>query len=186
MKLVRLNHTVPLPPRSASGAPDLADSARDEHLLLLTTHHIACDGWSVGVLYRELAALYEAHLAGRLSPLPELPIDYAEFARWQRHWLQGETLENQLAYWKQQLSGAQTTLDLPTDRPRPPVQTYRGATQHFALPSRLATALKVLARREEATLFMVLLAAFQTLLHRYTGQEDILAGSSSAGRTGRS
>ena len=161
----------------------LARLSENEHLLLLTTHHIACDGWSLGVFYRELAALYEAYTIGSLSPLPELPMDYACFARWQKDRLQDSILENQLAYWKQQLSGAQTTLDLPTDRPRPSVQTYRGALQHFALPSRLAAALKALAREEDATLFMLSLAAFQTLLHRYTGQQDILVGSSTAGRT---
>ncbi|HEY6169554.1 MAG TPA: amino acid adenylation domain-containing protein, partial [Verrucomicrobiae bacterium] len=127
--------------------------------------------------------LYEALSHGRPSPLQDLPIDYADFTRSQREWLQGDVLEKQLAYWKQQLSGAQTTLDLPTDRPRPPLQTYRGALQHFALPGRLATSLNALARREDVTLFMLLLAAFQTLLHRYTGQEDILVGSPVAGRT---
>ncbi len=190
VKLARLNHADLLPSRSgrdgvpsASGTPASAGRAHDEYLLLLTPHHIACDGWSLGVFYRELAALYEAQSTGRQSPLPELPIDYADFADWQRHWLQGQVLDDQLAYWKQRLSGAQTTLDLPTDRPRPPLQTYHGDIQHFALPSDLATTLNALARREDATLFMVLLAAFQTLLHRYTGQQDILVGSSSAGRS---
>jgi amino acid adenylation domain-containing protein len=164
------------------------------HLLLLTTHHIACDGWSLGVIYRELAALYEAfsHGAGespqRAGPAPGAPvpvtpqIDYADFAAWQREWLQDGVLEKQLAFWKQQLAGAKTTLDLPTDHPRPPVQSYRGAAKHFLFPPRLVSALNTLARREEATLFMLLLAALQTLLHRLTGQEDILIGSPVAGR----
>lgn len=157
--------------------------AADAHLLLFTTHHILCDGWSVGIFHRELAALYEAFLQDRPSPLPELQFDYAAFARSQRARLQGDVLERQLDFWKRQLAGAQTTLDLPTDRPRPPVQTYRGATKHFAWPRHLAASLNVLARREDVTLFMLLLAAFQTLLHRYTGQEDILVGSPVAGRT---
>src|SRR5207245_2239918 len=153
------------------------------HLLLLTTHHIACDGWSMGVFHRELAALYEAFVQARPSPLPELPIAYADFAGWQRQWLQGDRLEQQLGYWKDQLRDALPALDLPADRPRPALQSYRGAAQSFALPAPLAVALRALARREDVTLFMLLLAAFQTLLHRYTGQEDILVGSPIAGRT---
>jgi amino acid adenylation domain-containing protein len=155
----------------------------NEHVLLITTHHIACDGWSMGVFYRELAALYEALANGRPSPLGGLPVDYADFARWQRARLQGDVLETQLTHWKEQLHGAQTTLDLPTDQPRPPLQTYRGATQHFALPAQLAAAINAVARREDVTLFMLLLAGLQTLLHRCTGQEDILVGSPIAGRT---
>ncbi|HEV2437462.1 MAG TPA: amino acid adenylation domain-containing protein [Verrucomicrobiae bacterium] len=157
--------------------------AADAHLLLFTTHHILCDGWSAGIFYRELTALYEAFLQGRPSPLPELSSDYADYVRSQRTRLQGDVLPSQLDFWKQQLAGAQTTLDLPTDRPRPPVQTYRGATRHFAWPQRLASSLNAVARQEEVTLFMLLLAAFETLLHRYTGQEDILVGSPIAGRT---
>jgi len=154
-----------------------------EHLLLLTTHHIACDGWSLGILYRELAALYDAFLQGRPSPLPELEGDYAGFAQWQRGQLQGDILEKQLVFWRQQLAGAQTTLELPTDRPRPPVQTYRGAIKHFALPEELSAGLGQLSLRHDVTLFMVLLAALQILLRRYSGQEDILIGSPVAGRT---
>lgn len=157
--------------------------APDEHLLLLVTHHIACDGWSLGVLYRELSALYEAFVHERPSPLPALTVDYADFAHWQREWLQGPVIEAQLTYWKQQLRGAQTALGLPTDRPRSPLQTYPGATRCLALPANLAAALRTLSRQEDATLFMVLLAAWQTLLHRYSGQEDILVGSPIAGRT---
>jgi len=155
----------------------------DDYLLLLTTHHIVCDGWSMGVFYRELTALYRAFSEGKPSPLPQLQLDYADFARSQRERLQGETLKKQIDFWIQQLNGAQTTLDLPTDNPRPPLQTYRGAVQHFALPAKLAIELLRLSRKEDVTLFMLLLAAFQTLLHRYTGQEDILVGSPVAGRT---
>jgi natural product biosynthesis luciferase-like monooxygenase protein/amino acid adenylation domain-containing protein len=157
--------------------------AAQEYLLLLTAHHIASDGWSMGIFYRELTALYEAFSQGRSPALPDLPVDYADFADWQRHWLQGEVLGKQLEYWKEQLGGARMTLDLPTDYPRPAAQTYRGATRCFALPEKLSAQLKTLSREEDATLFMLLLAAFQTLLHRYSSQDDILVGSPSAGRT---
>jgi amino acid adenylation domain-containing protein len=155
----------------------------DEHQLLITTHHIACDGWSMGIFYRELAVLYEAFVQGQPSALPELPVSYGDFAGWQREWLRGEALENQIAFWKQQLSGPLPVLDLPTDRPRPALQTYRGATKHFALPTTLTSALLALSRQQDVTLFMLLLAAFQTLLHRCTGQEDIIVGTPIAGRT---
>jgi len=153
-----------------------------EHVLLLTMHHIVSDGWSMGVLIRELAALYEAFSTGKPSPLPELPIQYADFAHWQRQWLQGEVLAAQLSYWQQQLAGAPAVLELPTDRPRPAVQTFRGATQFLALPEPLSQKLKTLSQRSGVTLFMTLLAAFQTLLYRYTGQEDICIGSPIANR----
>jgi amino acid adenylation domain-containing protein/non-ribosomal peptide synthase protein (TIGR01720 family) len=153
-----------------------------EHVLLLTMHHIVSDGWSMGVLIRELAALYEAFSTGKPSPLPELPIQYADFAHWQRQWLQGEVLAAQLSYWQQQLTGAPALLELPTDRPRPGVQTFRGATQFLALPEPLSQKLKTLSQRSGVTLFMTLLAAFQTLLYRYTGQEDICIGSPIANR----
>ncbi len=157
--------------------------AAEEHLLLINMHHIISDGWSMGVFYRELTLLYEAFSRGLPTPLAELPIDFSDFAHWQRQWLQNDVLEQQLTYWKQQLGGHLPVLDLPTDRPRPAVQTYRGATKHFALPTTLCSALKALSRREDVTLFMLLLAAFQTLLHRYSGQEDIIVGSPMAGRT---
>ena len=112
--------------------------AEDDHVLLLNTHHIISDGWSLGVLSQELASLYEAFAANRPSPLPELPIQYADYAVWQREFLAGEILDKQLAYWKQQLAGAPASLDLPTDRPRPPMQTYRGAQQAVVLPKELA------------------------------------------------
>lgn len=160
----------------------LLQLGRAEHVLLFTIHHIVSDGWSVEVLIREVVALYEAFCCGKPSPLPELPIQYADFAIWQRQWLQGEVLAKQLAYWQQQLSHHPPVLQLPTDRPRPLVQSFPGATKSFSLSTRLTNALKVLSQQEEATLFMTLLVAFQTLLYRYTGQEDILVGSPIANR----
>jgi amino acid adenylation domain-containing protein len=153
-----------------------------EHVLLLTIHHIISDGWSVGVFVRELAALYEAYTAGRPSPLQELSIQYADFAAWQRDWLQGERLEEQLSYWRAQLSDAPPLLELPTDRPRPPVQSYKGAHETLLLCEFLSRSLKELSRREGATLFMTLLAAFSTLLYRYSSQRDILVGTPIANR----
>jgi amino acid adenylation domain-containing protein len=154
----------------------------DEHVLLLTMHHIASDSWSVGVLFQELTTLYGAFISGTSSPLLELPIQYADFAVWQRQWLQGDRLEQQLAYWRQQLAGPLPVLQLPIDHPHPAIQTSRGAIQSLRLPKSLSDALKALSRREGVTLFMTLLAAFQTLLHRYTGQDDIAVGSPIAGR----
>jgi amino acid adenylation domain-containing protein len=153
-----------------------------EHVLLLTIHHIISDGWSVGVFVRELAALYEAYIAGRPSPLPELSIQYADFACWQRDWLQGERLEEQLSYWRAQLADAPSLLELPTDRPRPPVQSYKGGHETLRLSEFLSRSLKELSRREGATLFMTLLAVFSTLLYRYSSQRDILVGTPIANR----
>ncbi|HEX3128876.1 MAG TPA: non-ribosomal peptide synthase/polyketide synthase, partial [Thermoanaerobaculia bacterium] len=157
----------------------------DEHewLLLLTVHHIVTDGWSTGVLVRESAMLYEAFAQGRLSPLPELPIQYLDFAVWQRMWLRGEALEAQLLWWREELAGAPALLELPTDRPRPAVQSYRGAGEALELPAGLVQALQRLARKEGATLFMALLSGFQALLHRWSGQDDVLVGSPVANRT---
>jgi amino acid adenylation domain-containing protein len=160
----------------------LLQIAPQEHVLLLVMHHIASDGWSMGVFWEQLTQLYTAFLNGRPNPLATLPIQYADYAVWQRQWLTGEVLNNQLNYWKQQLAGANPLLELPTDRPRPPVQTYRGASQSIVLPATLTTALKKLCAQEGVTLYMTLLAAFQTLLYRYSGQEDILVGSPIAGR----
>jgi amino acid adenylation domain-containing protein len=154
----------------------------DEHALLLVVHHIAADGWSVGVMVEEIAALYRAALAGAPSPLPELAVQYADFAVWQREWLRGEVLERQLGYWRNRLAGL-PVLVLPADRPRPPVQSFRGATRIHAIGPETTRALAALARRNDATLFMVLLAAVQTLLGRYTGQEDLAVGSPIANRT---
>ncbi|MDB6019360.1 MAG: hypothetical protein JWR19_3849 [Pedosphaera sp.] len=154
-----------------------------EHLLVVTIHHIATDAWSMSVFFRELAALYQARVDGQTPALAELPIQYADFAVWQREWLQGELLENQLAYWKKQLAGATAFLGLPTDRPRPAVQTFRGASHRQQLPVKLAEALKQLGRQEGATPFMVYLGAFNVLLHRYSRQHDIVMGCPIAGRT---
>jgi hypothetical protein len=154
-----------------------------EHVLLLVTHHIATDGWSSRMLFQEIATLYEAFSNNLSSPLPELPIQYADFAVWQRNWLQGEVLQSQLAYWKQQLAGELPILRLPTDYPRPAIQTDRGAAQTFALSEDLVQSLKSLSRRNKVTLFMTLLAVFQTLLYRYTWQDDIVIGAPIANRT---
>ncbi len=155
----------------------------EEHVLLVTMHHIASDRWSFGVFWRELAALYSAFIAGNQSPLAPLPIQYADYASWQRQWLQGETLQRELAYWKEKLKAAPPALELPSDRPRPLLQSYRGASQILLIPNPLADKLRDINRREGATLFMLLLAAFQTLLARYTGKEDIVVGSPIAGRS---
>ncbi|MGB7894080.1 MAG: condensation domain-containing protein, partial [Microcoleus sp.] len=152
-----------------------------EHILLLNMHHIASDDWSIGVLIRELQAIYTALINQQPSPLPELSLQYADFAEWQREWLQGEVLETQLAYWRQQLHGI-SVLNLPTDRPAPARQNYRGKTHYLELPKKLKDALLALSQREGATLFMTLLAAFQTLLYRYSQQEDIVVGSPIANR----
>ena len=155
--------------------------ADEEHVLLLTMHHIVSDGWSHGVFWRELAVLYNAFTTGQPSPLPALSIQYADFAYWQQQWLQGEVLDTQLAYWKQHLAGV-STLQLSTDHPRPAVQTFRGTRHLLTLSSTLTHALKTLSQRHGVTLFMTLLAAFQTLLHRYTGQDDIVVGTLIANR----
>ncbi|CAG0936133.1 myxalamid-type nonribosomal peptide synthetase MxaA [Thermoflexales bacterium] len=157
--------------------------APEEHLILLTMHHIVADGWSAGVLIQEIATLYEAFSQGRVSPLPDLPIQYADFACWQREWLQGKVLEDHLAYWKQKLAGAPRALELPTDRPRPVLQTFQGATLPFTFSSALTEQIQALSRRQDVTPFMTLLAAFNTLLFRYSHQVDILVGSPIANRT---
>ena len=183
---LRLATEEALRPFDLSGGPLLRVTLlrldQQEHVLLLTIHHIVSDGWSTAVLFRELSALYAAYSTGKPATLPELSIQYADFAAWQREWLQGEVLEEQLSYWKKQLAGAPARLELPTDRPRPAVQSFHGARQAMALPQGLTNGLKALSRQEGVTLFMTLLAAFQTLLHRHTGQEDIVVGSPIAGR----
>ena len=156
--------------------------AADLHLFVLEVHHIVSDGWSAGVMDRELIALYDAFAAGRPSPLPPLAIQYADFSRWQREWLRGETLEAQLSYWRAKLGGELAPLDLPADRPRPPVQTFRGSRLGLRLPEALGNALRKLSREGRASLFMTLLAAFQALLSRLSGQDDIVVGSPVAGR----
>ncbi|TCP59170.1 amino acid adenylation domain-containing protein [Tumebacillus sp. BK434] len=154
----------------------------DAYTLVLVIHHIIGDGWSFGVLTREMAALYDAFLAGRPSPLPALPVQYGDFAHWQRAWMQGDVLQKQLGYWKEQLGQELTTLHLPTDRPRPAMQTFSGALYDFWLPKELEHRLEALSKAEGATLYMTLLAAFKTLLYRYTMQEDITVGSPIANR----
>lgn len=156
--------------------------AEDEHILVLTMPHIAGDAWSLAILFRELTILYEAFARGEPSPLPELAIQYADFAVWQRKWLQGEMLERHLSYWRQQLAGAPTVLELPSDRPRPEVQTFRGARLPMALSPELTQLLKNLGRSEGTTLFMICMAAFQLLLSRYTGQKDLIIGTDVANR----
>ncbi|WP_292846224.1 amino acid adenylation domain-containing protein [Nostoc sp. NMS8] len=172
---------------------------KEEYIFLTTIHHIVYDGWSHGVFLQELSKLYTAFcnnepslpdvtrssLPPRGTPLPELPIQYADFAQWQRDRLQGKILQSQIDYWKQQLSGNLPVLHLPTDRLQPSIQTYRGASYSQVLPQELIEALKCFSESEDATLFMVLLAAFKTLLYRYTGQEDILVGSPIANRNRR-
>ncbi|WP_416212830.1 amino acid adenylation domain-containing protein, partial [Nostoc sp. LEGE 12450] len=171
---------------------DLADEAlfratlivlsQTEQWLLVCMHHIVSDGWSIGVFVQELQALYNAYSQGQPSPLTSLPIQYADFALWQRQWLQGEVLNSQLSYWKQQLANAPTFLPLPTDRPRPAVQTFNGAYLEFALSVELTQKLVKLSQQQGVTLFMTLLAAYNTLLYRYTGQTDILVGTPIANR----
>ena len=154
----------------------------EEHVALVTMHHIISDGWSTGIFIREVAALYKAFLAEEESPLAELPIQYADFAHWQRGWLQGEVLAEQLDYWREALAEMPTMLELPTDRPRPREQTFNGAMVSVEVPAELTWQLKALSQREGVTLFMTLLAAFQSLLFRHSGQDDIVVGTPIANR----
>jgi hypothetical protein len=153
-----------------------------DFVFVVTMHHIVSDGWSMAIFWRELAALYEAETLGRAAALPALPVQYGDYAAWQREWLSGELLERQLAYWRERLAGL-PQLGLPTDRPRPAVQSFRGAHHPVAVSAEVTRQLKALAQQEGATLFMVLLAAFCVLLARYSGQSDIVVGSPIAGRT---
>jgi len=154
----------------------------DDHVLYINTHHIVSDGWSIGVFVRELSEMYAARVQGRPSSLPELPVQYADFALWQRDWMAGDVLKEQLRWWKDHLEGAPPLLELPTDRTRPAVQSYKGATRHFEVPPEVTEALKALGRKEGATLFMVLEAAFALLLSRYSGQDDLVIGTPVANR----
>jgi alpha-ketoglutarate-dependent taurine dioxygenase len=156
--------------------------ADDRHILLLTVHHIIWDGWSTGIYLREIAAFYAAYVMQQPVSLPHLPIQYRDFSIWQQQWLQQEAFEEQISYWLQQLAGL-TPLPFPTDRPRPEEPDYAGATQHFTIPAALAMGLKQLSIDENVTLFILLMAAFQVLLHRYTGVDDIAIGSNVANRT---
>ena len=155
----------------------------EEHILLLTMHHIVSDGWSRGVLRRELNILYNAFSAGLPSPLPELPIQYADYAAWQRNWLQGDILTNQMNYWKEHLVGAPSLLELPADRPRPPIQSFRGASRQIVVPASILEALQALGQSNDATLYMTLLAAYYVLLHRCSGQNDIVIGTAISNRS---
>ena len=155
----------------------------EEHLFVLVFHHIITDAWSMGILNQELTHLYAAYCGSQPSPLPDPPVQYADYAVWQHKWLQEEQAKQQRAYWEQQLAGAPPTLSLPADHPRPPIQSFRGKTLPFWLPSTTLEALRRFSRSEEVTLFMLLLTIFQILLARYTGQEDIVVGSPIANRT---
>ncbi|HEY2740442.1 MAG TPA: condensation domain-containing protein, partial [Thermoanaerobaculia bacterium] len=173
--------------RSGSGEGSLLRAAllrtgSGRHVTLLTVHHIVSDGWSMDVLVRELGALYTELAAGRPSPLPQLEIQYADFAAWQRDWLRGEAFDRQLAYWTRHLAGAPPVLSLPFDRPRPARPGHRGATHRLDIPPEVTAPLKALGRSEGTTLFMTLLAAWSLLLHRYSGQPDIVVGSNISNR----
>jgi amino acid adenylation domain-containing protein len=159
----------------------LLQISNDQHILILTTHHMMADAWSMELLARELWTLYDAYANRISSPLQELPVQYADYAVWQRDWLQGEVLESHLSYWRRQLENI-PILDLPTDRPRPAQQSYRGARQPITLSESLTTAVNDLSKREGVTQFMTLLAGFQVLLYRYSGQEDVVIGSPVANR----
>jgi non-ribosomal peptide synthetase component F/alpha-ketoglutarate-dependent taurine dioxygenase len=160
----------------------LLSLGRDDHVMILTMHHIVSDGWSIGVLVREVAELYAAFCAGLPSPLPDLPIQYADFAVWQRRWLQGNVLEDHLAYWRKELAGKLPESPLAGDHPRPAVSSFAGVTRTFELSKSLTGQLKDLARAKDTTLFMTLMAAFQTLLHRESGNDDIVVGTDVANR----
>ena len=155
--------------------------ADDDYVFLLTMHHIVCDGWSMGVFFRELSALYQAFLLAQPAPLAELRVQYADFSVWQRAWLQGEVRDSQLGYWREQLKDL-ATLELPADRSRPRLQSFRGASHPLQIGADTLAHLRLLCRQYDVTLFMALLATFQVLLHRYTGQDDIVVGSPVANR----
>ncbi|UZW58360.1 non-ribosomal peptide synthetase [Lysobacter enzymogenes] len=154
----------------------------DDHIALLSMHHIVSDGWSIGIFVREFTALYAAYSRGEASPLPELPIQYADFSYWQRQWLAGEVLDRQMRYWRERLADAPPTLELPTDFPRPPVQTFNGSTRYRVLPKATLDKLQALSQEQGATIFMTLVAAFQVVLYRYSGQTDLCVGTPIANR----
>ncbi|MDZ7402463.1 MAG: amino acid adenylation domain-containing protein [candidate division KSB1 bacterium] len=154
----------------------------ESYVMLLTMHHIVSDGWSAGVIIQEFAALYQAFAQGKPAPLPELPIQYIDYAAWQREWLKGDVLQLQLDYWRKQLEGCPPVLELPTDRPRPAEITYNGASARLTIPADLTEEIKAFCRKEGVTEFMALLAAFQTLLYRYSSQTDICVGTPIANR----
>jgi hypothetical protein len=154
----------------------------EEHILLLSMHHIISDGWSIAILVREVIELYEAFTESRPSTLPDLPVQYVDFAAWHREWLQGDVLDKSISYWKEKLAGAPSLLELPTDRPRPPSQDFSGTRYPILIPQELTESLRELGELQHATLFMALLAAFKVLLFRHAGQEDIVVGVPIAGR----
>jgi hypothetical protein len=155
--------------------------SEEEHIVIFCAHHVIIDGWSIDVIIDEFATLYDAFTKGQASPLPEPAVQYKDFAVWQREWLQGAVLDEQLAYWKDRLSDV-PPMELPTEKPREMVQTYRGGKQAAIFPAELAERIKKLAQHEGVTLYVILLAAFQTLLSRYTENADVIVGSPSAGR----
>ncbi len=160
----------------------MAELSDEDRILVVTMHHIVADGWSMGILVQELTTCYQAYTAGRPCPLPALPIQYADYARWQADHLEREWVEPQLAYWRERLAGAGAAFELPTSRPRPPLQTFAGAVRSCIIPADVAAALRALAQREQATLFMVMLAGFKCLLAAQTGRKDVTVGSPIAGR----
>ncbi|SRR6266404_2775739 len=153
-----------------------------DHVMIVVITHMICDLWSLDIVTREVAMLYDAFSQGLPSPLPEPPIQCSDFACWQREWLQGEVLETRLSFWKKQLAGRSQLMQLPLSRPRPPLQTFRGDSQSLAMPRELAESLEMLAQSQGVTMYMLLLGAFMTLIYRYTGQEDVIVGSATAGR----
>ncbi|WP_255581309.1 condensation domain-containing protein, partial [Caballeronia sp. dw_276] len=156
--------------------------AADEHVVALTLHHIVSDGWSIGVLVREVVALYEAFSRGEASPLAELSVQYADYAHWQRTWLTGAVIDEQIGFWRTQLAGAPALLTLPTDRPRPAMQRHRGAVHRFDIDAATTAGLHALARQAQGTLFMTLATAFGVLLARHAGQEEVCIGTPIANR----
>src|SRR6266576_4205538 len=156
---------------------------KDQYLLVLAMHHIITDGWSISILFRELARSYEGFVDDKEPELPELPVQYAEYAQWQREYISSDAVAKQVEYWKNKLAGAQTILDLPVDHPRPNTHSWHGATEDLTLDSRVLAELKKFAQQEGATLFMASMAVFQALLWHYTGQENILVGSPTAARS---
>jgi amino acid adenylation domain-containing protein len=156
--------------------------SEEEHVLVYTMHHIVSDAWSRSVLVKEVVTLYEAFVNEKPSPLPELPVQYADYAMWQREWLKGDVLDAHLSYWKQKLGGKLPVLELPTDRPRPAIQSSRGSVHSFMLAPELLKSIKQTSRRASVTPFMTLLASFQVLLQKYTGQNDLIVGTDIANR----
>src|SRR4029078_5758032 len=157
--------------------------AEGEHVLAATMHHIISDGWSLSLLTKELGQIYSAYAKDEPAPLTELEVQYADYAVWQREWLQGEFLEQELSYWREQLHGAPAVLELPTDRPRPPVQSHAGACERISIDAEKTTRLRALTHKHNTTLFITLLAAFQSLLARWSGMRELVRGTPVAGRT---